>query len=125
MSNIPNKKLSWAYLTIGGVMETVWAVSMKFSEGFTNVPYTIITVAFILISLVFLSKGMDGGIPVGTAYAVWVGIGAVGAVIAGIVLLGDPVNMAQVLFIMLIIAGIVGLEITSGKMDKSNVKKGR
>lgn len=106
-------------------METVWAVSMKFSEGFTNVPYTIITVAFILISLVFLSKGMDGGIPVGTAYAVWVGIGAVGAVIAGIVLLGDPVNMAQVLFIMLIIAGIVGLEITSGKMDNSNVKKGR
>ncbi len=104
-------------------METVWAVSMKFSEGFTNVPYTIITVAFILISLVFLSKGMDGGIPVGTAYAVWVGIGAVGAVIAGIVLLGDPVNMAQVLFIMLIIAGIVGLEITSGKKEESSAEK--
>lgn len=104
-------------------METVWAVSMKFSEGFTNVPYTIITVAFILISLVFLSKGMDGGIPVGTAYAVWVGIGAVGAVIAGIMLLGDPVNMAQVLFIMLIIAGIVGLEITSGKKEESSAEK--
>ncbi len=104
-------------------METVWAVSMKFSEGFTNVPYTIITVAFILISLVFLSKGMDGGIPVGTAYAVWVGIGAVGAVIAGIVLLGDPVNIAQVLFIMLIIAGIVGLEITSGKKEESSAEK--
>lgn len=123
MSNIPNKKQSWAYLTIGGVFETVWAVSMKFSEGFTHIPYTIVTVAFILISLVFLSKGMDGGIPVGTAYAVWVGIGAVGAVIAGIVLLGDPVNVIQVLFIMLIIAGIVGLEVTSGKKEETSSEK--
>ena len=123
MSNIPSKKQSWAYLTIGGVFETVWAVSMKFSEGFTHRPYTIITVIFILISLVFLSKGMDGGIPVGTAYAVWVGIGAVGAVIAGIVLLGDPVNVIQALFIMLIIAGIVGLEVTSGKKEETSSEK--
>lgn len=96
---------------------------MKFSEGFTHIPYTIITVIFILISLVFLSKGMDGGIPVGTAYAVWVGIGAVGAVIAGIVLLGDPVNVIQALFIMLIIAGIVGLEVTSGKKEETSSEK--
>ncbi len=120
MTAVTSKKAAWLALVIGGVMETIWAVAMKFSEGFTNIPYAIVTIAFILISLVFLSKGIEGGIPIGTAYAVWVGIGAVGSVIAGIALLGDPAGLVQMLFIIMIIAGIIGLQITSGKKEEDN-----
>lgn len=100
-------------MAIGGVMETIWAVAMKCSEGFTILPYAIITVIFLIVSMIFLSKGIEGGIPIGTAYAVWVGIGAVGAVIVGIVLLGDAISMLQIVFIAMVIAGIVGLQATS------------
>lgn len=120
MTAVTSKKAAWLALVIGGVMETIWAVAMKFSEGFTNIPYAIVTIAFILISLVFLSKGIEGGIPIGTAYAVWVGIGAVGSVIAGIALLGDPAGLVQMLFIIMIIAGIIGLQITSGKKEEGD-----
>ena len=112
-------KISWIYLLLGGLTETIWAVSMKYSNGFTIIPYAVVTVVFIIISTFLLAKAMEGGIPMGTAYAVWVGIGAVGAVLCGIILLGDPVGMLQMLFLALIIAGIVGLQMTSGKKDES------
>lgn len=112
-------KISWIYLFLGGLTETIWAVSMKYSQGFTIIPYAVITVAFIIISTFLLAKAMEGGIPMGTAYAVWVGIGAVGAVICGIVLLGDPIGLLQMLFLALIVAGIVGLQMTSHKKEES------
>ena len=104
--------MAWIILVIAGLFEVAWAVGLKYTEGFTRPVPTILTVAAMGLSLWLLGIAMKS-LPVGTAYSVWVGVGAVGTVILGIVLLGEPVNTARMVSVALIIAGIIGLKLTS------------
>lgn len=104
--------MSWFILVIAGLLEVVWAIGLKYTHGFTRITPSIITVVAMLISVVLLSWAMKT-LPVGTAYAVWTGIGAVGAAIAGIVLLGESASLARIVSLCLILAGIIGLKISA------------
>ena len=106
--------MNWIILFIAGLFETSWAIGMKYSDGFTKLYPSIFTVITMAMSVYLLSVSLKS-IPVGTAYAVWTGIGAVGTAILGIILFGESRDLARVGFIFLIIAGIVGLRIFSGK----------
>ncbi len=99
----------WILVILAGIMETGWAIGLKYSEGFTRLWPSVLTVAGALASFWLLSLGMKT-LPVGTAYAVWVGIGAVGTAIAAVILLGEPVNMLRLAGIALIVAGIAALK---------------
>lgn len=98
------------YLLVAGLLEVGWAFGLKYSEGFTRIVPSIFTVLGMILSFVFLSLALKT-IPLGTAYAVWTGIGAVGTVILGIVLLGEPAEVLRLLCVGLIVAGVVGLRI--------------
>ncbi|HTE14466.1 MAG TPA: quaternary ammonium compound efflux SMR transporter SugE [Burkholderiales bacterium] len=104
--------MSWTYLIIAGVLEVVWAIGLKYTEGFSKLTPSIITIAAMIVSVVFLSLALKS-IPVGTGYAVWTGIGAVGTAILGIVLFAEPATVARMICIALIVAGIIGLKIYS------------
>ena len=104
--------MAWTLLLVAGFFEIVWATLLKFTDGFTNVWPSVGTVVAMGISMVCLSFALRE-IPMGTAYVVWTGIGAVGTVILGIVLFGEPKNAVRLLCIGLIIAGIAGLKWTS------------
>jgi quaternary ammonium compound-resistance protein SugE len=104
--------MAWTYLFIAGVLEIVWAVGLKYTEGFTRIIPTAITAAAMIASLVFLGLALKS-IPVGTGYAVWTGIGAVGTAILGIVLFAEPATAARLGSIGLIVAGIVGLKLVT------------
>ena len=99
----------WAIVAIAGLMETGWALGLKYSEGFTRLIPTVITVVLALGSFYLLSVAMKS-LPVGTAYAVWVGIGAIGTAIAAVFLFQEPVNLMRVMGVLLILAGIVALK---------------
>jgi len=103
----------WAYILIGGLFEIIWAVSMKYSDGFSSIPWTVVALAFIALSMFMLSKAISSGMPLGTAYAVWVGIGAAGIFVYGIMFMDEPAGILRIIFAMMIIAGIVGLQKTS------------
>ncbi len=102
--------LAWIYLLIAGVFEIVWAVGLKYSEGLTKFWPTAVVILFLILSFVFLSLAVKG-LPVGTAYAVWTGIGAAGTAICGIFLLGEPANLLRVTCLFLIVAGVAGLKV--------------
>lgn len=104
--------MAWIILVIAGLFETGWAIGLKYTEGFTRLWPTVWTVLAMIISLWLLGIVMKS-LPVGTAYAVWVGVGSVGTVVLGIVLLGEPVNAARLISVALIIAGIIGLKLTT------------
>lgn len=104
---------AWLVLIAAGILEIVWAVSMKASNGFTKLHYTAITFAAAFLSFWLLGLSLKS-LPVGTAYAVWTGIGAVGAAVLGIMLFNEPVNAARIGCILLIVTGILGLRFTSG-----------
>jgi quaternary ammonium compound-resistance protein SugE len=106
--------MNWIILFVAGLFETSWAIGMKYSDGFTKLYPSIFTIITMAMSVYLLSVSLKT-IPVGTAYAVWTGIGAVGTAILGIVLFGESKDLARVGFIFLIIVGIVGLRIFSGK----------
>ncbi|MDB5903700.1 MAG: quaternary ammonium compound-resistance protein, partial [Betaproteobacteria bacterium] len=97
---------------LAGLFEIGWAIGLKYTEGFTRLWPTVGTVLAMAISVVLLGIAMKS-LPIGTAYAVWVGVGAVGTAILGIVLLGEPANAGRVLSLALIVAGIVGLKIAT------------
>lgn len=99
----------WVLVVLAGLLETGWAVGLKYSAGFTRIGPSVVTVLGALASFWLLSLAMKS-LPIGTTYAVWVGIGAVGAAIAGVVLFGEPVNAARVTGIGLILAGIAALK---------------
>jgi quaternary ammonium compound-resistance protein SugE len=99
----------WVIVAIAGLMETGWALGLKYSEGFTRMVPSAITVVLALGSFYLLSVAMKT-LPVGTAYAVWVGIGAVGTAIAAVFLFGEAVNAMRVLGVLLILAGIAALK---------------
>ena len=104
--------MSWIVLAVSGVLEAVWATALGRSEGFTKLWPTVGTIASMAVSLGLLGVAMKS-LPVGTAYAVWVGVGAVGTAILGIVLLGEPANAGRMVSLALIVAGIVGLKLAS------------
>ena len=105
--------MEWIFLVIAGGLEEFWSTCMKYSNGFTEIKFTILTVAGMILSFLFLSQATKT-LPLGTAYAVWTGIGALGAVIVGIVLFKEPVTAARIFFVSLLLIGIVGLKATSG-----------
>ena len=104
--------MAWIYLLIAGLLEVVWAISLKYTEGFTRLWPSVFTVAAMLLDFVLLSQSLKT-ISVGTGYAVWTGIGAAGTAILGIFLFGESRDIGRVVCIMLIIAGIAGLKLTS------------
>lgn len=104
--------MSWIILVIAGLLEVVWAIGLKYTHGFTRLVPSVITVTAMIVSIVMLSWAMKS-LPTGTAYAVWTGIGAVGAAITGIVLFGESANPARLLSLALIVAGIIGLKLST------------
>lgn len=104
--------MPWIILVIAGLFEIGWAIGLKYSDGFTRLWPTIGTIAAMAVSLGLLGIAMKS-LPVGTAYAVWVGVGAVGTVILGIVLFDEPLNALRVGSVALIIAGLVGLKLAT------------
>ena len=104
--------MSWLLLILAGLLEIGWAIGLKYTEGFTRFWPSIGTAFAMIMSMVLLGIAMKS-LPVGTAYAVWVGVGAVGTVILGIVLFGEPANTLRLVSVGLIIGGIVGLKIAT------------
>ena len=103
------KDIAWVTLLLAGILETGWAVGLKYTEGFTKVVPSVVTLAVMAASIYFLSRSLSD-LPLGTAYAVWTGIGAVGTVIAGIMFFGESRSVLRLLCVLLIIAGIMGLK---------------
>jgi quaternary ammonium compound-resistance protein SugE len=104
--------MPWILLVVAGLLETAWAIGLKYSEGFTRLWPSILTAAGIVVSLYLLSIAART-LPIGTAYAVWVGIGAAGAVVLGIVLLGESANLARLFFLALLVVALIGLKFTA------------
>ena len=104
--------MSWIILFIAGLLEVVWAIGLKYTHGFTRLTPSVITVSAMIVSIVLLSWAMRS-LPVGTAYAVWTGIGAVGAAITGILLMGESASLARIASLALIVAGIIGLKLST------------
>lgn len=104
--------MDWFILFVAGLFEIGWAIGLKYTVGFTRFWPSVGTVLAMAISLGLLGIAMKS-LPVGTAYAVWVGVGAVGTALLGIALLGEPVNLGRLLSLALILAGIVGLKLSS------------
>ena len=104
--------MAWVILFLAGLFETGWAIGLKYTDGFTRLWPTVWTVFAMIISLWLLGIAVKT-LPVGTAYSVWVGVGAVGTVALGIVLLGESANAARLISVGLIIAGIIGLKLAT------------
>ena len=104
--------MAWVILILAGLFETGWAIGLKYTEGFTRFWPTVWTVFAMIVSLWLLGIAMRT-LPVGTAYSVWVGVGAVGTVALGIALLEEPANAARLASVGLIIAGIIGLTLAT------------
>ena len=104
--------MSWTILFLAGIFEIFWAIGLKYTDGFTKLIPTIFTIVAMIISFYLLSLALKA-LPLGTAYAVWVGIGTIGTVIAGIFLFGESMNFIRVISILFILLGIIGLKITT------------
>ena len=104
--------MEWIYLVIAGLLEVGWATGMKYSENFTRLVPSIITVILMIASFWLLSLALKT-LPVGTAYGIWTGIGAVGTAIVGILLFKEPATVGRILCLVLIVSGIVGLKLMS------------
>ncbi|OOE13054.1 quaternary ammonium compound efflux SMR transporter SugE [Fictibacillus arsenicus] len=105
--------MAWVYLFIAGIFEIVWAIGLKYTNGFTRLWPSVITVVGMIISFYYLSQATKV-LPIGTAYTIWTGIGAAGAVILGIVLFGEPKTVLRFVFLAFVITGIIGLKVTAG-----------
>ena len=106
--------MAWVYLVVAGGFEIVWAAGLKYTDGFTRLWPSVGTVAALGVSMVCLALAVRA-IPIGTAYAIWTGIGAVGTAVVGILLFNEPRDAVRLAFIVLIVAGIVGLTLFSSR----------
>ena len=104
--------MAWILLVVAGLLEVVWAIGLEYIDGFTKTLPTTVTIAAMIASVWLLGVAMKS-LPVGTAYSVWVGVGAVGTVVLGIILFREPANAARLVSIGLIVAGIVGLKLAT------------
>lgn len=104
--------MHWILLGVAGIFEIVWAIAMKYSDGFSNLLPSIVTVVGYIASLVFLTFAMKE-LPVGTGYAIWTGIGIIGTTVLGVLLFQEKLTLLQVLCLALIIIGVIGLRLLS------------
>ncbi|MDP2308958.1 MAG: quaternary ammonium compound efflux SMR transporter SugE [Pseudomonadota bacterium] len=104
--------MSWILLVVAGLLETGWAVGLKYTEGFSKPVPTVLTIAAMVLSMGLLGLALRD-LPVGTAYAVWVGIGAFGTAVLGILLFSEPATPARLFFLVLLAVAIAGLKVTS------------
>lgn len=104
--------MAWICLIVAGLLEMVWATAMKLSAGFTKVGWAVLTVAAMACSVYLLAQAVKT-LPMGTAYAIWTGIGALGAVVLGIVIFHEPATAARIFFAALLLVGIIGLKVTA------------
>jgi len=104
--------MSWLYLLLAGLFEVAWAVGLKYTHGFSRPLPTVMTLVCVVASLWLLSTAVRG-IPIGTAYAIWTGIGAAGAAICGVVLFQEPLTLARTLCLMMLVGALVGLKLTA------------
>ena len=105
--------MHWIYLIIAGLFEVVWATTMKLSHGFTKISFTIYTIIGLALSMFFLSIAIKK-MPMSLAYPIWTGIGAVGSIIAGVIIFGDKMSPLTWVFVALLLISIIGIKITSG-----------
>lgn len=105
--------MAWTYLVLAGLFEIGWAIGLKYTDGFTRLVPSLLTAISMVVSVVLLGLALKT-LPVGTGYAVWTGIGTVGTAILGIYLLGEPAAVTRLACIGLIVAGILGLKLSSG-----------
>lgn len=103
---------AWMLLVVAGFFEMAWAIGLKYTEGFTKLLPSLFTAVTLAISMILLAKA-SRDLPIGTAYAVWVGIGAMGAVILGMILFKEPVTPTRIFFLILLLTSIIGLKVTS------------
>lgn len=106
--------MEWVFLSIAGMCEVIWALSMKSTEGFTRLVPSIVTVSFMIMSLYFLNLSLRQ-IPLGIAYTVWTGIGVVGALLGSVFVLKEHINIWQIFFMIFIIIGILGIKLSDVK----------
>jgi quaternary ammonium compound-resistance protein SugE len=106
--------MNWIYLFIAGILEIAWAIGLKYTEGWTKITPSIITGILMIASFYFLSLAVKT-LPIGTAYAVWTGIGTVGTAILGMFFFNEPREFSRILCILLIVAGIAGLKLTAAE----------
>lgn len=103
---------AWIILSIAGLLEVCWAIGLKYTEGFTKVGPSIFTVICLTASMFLLAKASQV-LPIGTAYAVWVGIGALGAAIVGMIVLKEPASIGKMVFLIMLLVSIIGLKLTA------------
>lgn len=104
--------LAWILLVLAGLLEVCWAIGLKYSEGFSKLVPSVFTLFTLALSMVLLAKA-NQVLPIGTAYAVWVGIGALGAAILGIVLFNESASPLRILFLVMLLVAILGLKMTA------------
>jgi quaternary ammonium compound-resistance protein SugE len=104
--------MAWMMLLLAGIFEVVWAYAMKMSDGFTRLVPSVITVVFMVLSFVLLAYAMRS-LPLGTAYTIWTGIGAVGSFLVGVLMLGEPASALRMLAAVLIVSGLVLMKVAS------------
>ncbi|EEY94511.1 multidrug resistance protein, SMR family [Acinetobacter junii SH205] len=104
--------MAWAILILAGIFEIIWAYSMKMSEGFTKLTPSIVTIVFMILSVVLLSVSMRS-LPLGTAYTVWTGIGAIGSFVVGILILNEPMTAMRMIAAVLIVSGLILMKLSS------------
>ena len=104
--------MAWAILILAGIFEVIWAYSMKMSEGFTKLTPSIVTIVFMILSVVLLSVSMRS-LPLGTAYTVWTGIGAIGSFVVGILILNEPMTAMRMIAAVLIVSGLILMKLSS------------
>jgi quaternary ammonium compound-resistance protein SugE len=104
--------MAWILLVIAGLLEAGWAIGLKYTEGFTKPVASVLTIAGIITSMYLLALAART-LPIGTAYAVWVGIGTFGTIVLGITVLGEPVNAGRIFFLILLMTAIIGLKLTA------------
>ena len=104
--------MAWIYLFVAGLFETAWAIGLKYSAGFTKLGPSVLTIVAMIVSLYLLALALRT-LPIGTGYAVWTGIGTVGAALLGIFLFNESREIPRIFCILLIVAGIIGLKLTS------------
>ena len=104
--------MAWIFLVLAGITEMGWAIGLKYTEGFTRLGPSVVTVALMIVSFGLLGQALKT-LPIGTAYAIWTGIGAAGTAILGIVLFNEPRDLLRLLCIGMIVGGVVGLKLVS------------
>ncbi|WKK21718.1 SMR family transporter [Streptomyces olivoreticuli] len=105
--------MAWILLAVAGLLEVAWSIGMKYTDGFTRFWPSVFTIAGIAASMLLLAQAARS-LPIGTAYGVWVGIGAAGAAVFGMAVLGEPATAARIFFVVLLLVAVVGLKATSG-----------